>query len=132
MSTSRFCLLAGSLLMAAAVAAGAVGSHAVRDRFAPEELARYEIAVKYGVYHALGLVLLGLATQSGSNRFHRLAAGSFLFGIAGFSCALVATLVLDQRTWVHRFPPYGGAAFILGWLLFACAAGRGTAKSGGQ
>ncbi|MBI4605650.1 MAG: DUF423 domain-containing protein [Planctomycetes bacterium] len=53
----------GSLLALAGVAAGAFGAHGLRGRLEPEALQVFEVAVRYQMYHALALVLVGLLAQ---------------------------------------------------------------------
>ena len=53
----RFALRAGALLGALAVAAGAFGAHALKDRLDAGDLAIFETAVRYQMYHALALLL---------------------------------------------------------------------------
>src|SRR5512147_525470 len=58
--TFRAALLIASLLLAAAVAAGAFGAHALKGRLAPEMMAVYQTAVQYHFGHALGLFAIGV------------------------------------------------------------------------
>jgi uncharacterized membrane protein YgdD (TMEM256/DUF423 family) len=57
----RFIIL-GSLLAALAVGLGAIGAHALKSQLSPEQLATFHTAVQYQMYHAIGLVLVGLLT----------------------------------------------------------------------
>src|SRR5260370_38204764 len=53
---ARLCVLAGGVALAAAVALGAFGAHAVKTRLAPESFAVYQTAVQDHFWHALGLL----------------------------------------------------------------------------
>ena len=53
-------LFLGSVGMLLAVALGAFGAHALKKTLAPDLMAVYETAVNYHVYHALGLLAVGL------------------------------------------------------------------------
>jgi uncharacterized membrane protein YgdD (TMEM256/DUF423 family) len=46
-----------------AVAAGAFGAHALRERLAPDMLAVFETAARYQFLHALALVLVGVLAE---------------------------------------------------------------------
>ena len=51
----RILLIIGSLFAALSVLLGAFGAHALKNRLPIEDLAIFEIAVRYQMYHALGL-----------------------------------------------------------------------------
>src|SRR5512141_1324345 len=51
----RAFLVIGSVSGLVAVAAGAFGAHALRAKLSPERLAQFETAVRYQLWHALGL-----------------------------------------------------------------------------
>ena len=73
--------------------------------------------MQYHAWHALGLLAVGLSADSGWMR----AAGMLLVvGIALFSGSLYA-LALGAPRGLGVVTPFGGLAFILGWLAFAIA-----------
>jgi uncharacterized membrane protein YgdD (TMEM256/DUF423 family) len=112
----RFWLITGALLAALAVAAGAFGAHALRARLSPADLAIFETAARYQMYHALGLIAVALLTARGQAA--EPAGWCFLAGIAMFSGSLYI-LTLGGLRWMGAITPLGGAAFILGWVLLA-------------
>ena len=121
----RFTLTTGALLMAAAVALGALGAHALKSRLAPDLLELWHTAVTYHAWHALALVAVGtlqllLPRRSGFGR----AALLFIGGIALFSGSLYAMALGGGRGWGY-VTPFGGLAFIAGWLVLAAAVARG-------
>jgi uncharacterized membrane protein YgdD (TMEM256/DUF423 family) len=80
-------------------------------------LAAWHTAVQYHAWHALGLLAVGLLEPSARSR----AAGVLLAaGIALFSGSLYA-LALGAPRALGMVTPFGGLAFILGWLAFALA-----------
>jgi len=120
--TAQGMIATGAILGAAAVAIGAFGAHGLQARVAPEQLAVFEIGVRYHFYHALALVLLGLfAVVRPAASGLALAAWLFVAGIALFSGSLYV-LVLTGTRWLGAVTPLGGLAFIAGWLAFARAA----------
>ncbi|MCP5159406.1 MAG: DUF423 domain-containing protein [Gammaproteobacteria bacterium] len=114
-------LFLGSLSMLLAVAMGAFGAHALKKTLAPDLMAVYETAVHYHIYHALGLLVVGLllwrlpesATLRGSGL---LMTGGLLL----FSGSLYG-LALSGVRWLGAITPIGGLAFLAAWLLLAIA-----------
>ncbi len=114
--SAKFCLLIGALLGGLAVAAGAMGAHALKTRLSSDQLANFETAVRYLMYHALALLAAGLiAGRSGCGSW---AAVLFVFGCLLFSGGLLVYIFTDIKPLV-QVVPIGGVALILGWLLLA-------------
>ena len=81
--------------------------------------------MQYHLWHALGLVLVGLsAALIADGPWLRAAGWLLLAGVALFSGTLYA-MALGAPRWLGAVTPLGGAAFLLGWLAFAVAALRG-------
>jgi len=114
-------IILGSLLAALAVGLGAIGAHALKTQLSSEQLATYHTAVQYQMYHAIGLVLIGLLSFHRQSRFVDAAGWSMLVGIILFSGLLYAWLGTGQRILAHLVP-VGGVAFIIGWVLMAIGA----------
>lgn len=110
--------LAGVSLLLATIA-GAVGSHAL----AVDEstLRSYETAARFQFFHGLGLIaitLVGLAGRGG--RVRSVAAWLFVAGTVLF-CGSIYARTLGAEAGVVRVAPYGGVAFMLGWLALAAS-----------
>ncbi|MEJ1966373.1 MAG: DUF423 domain-containing protein [Gammaproteobacteria bacterium] len=116
-------LVIGGLLMALGIVLGAVGTHALRARLTPDQLGVFETAVRYHLYNALGLLIIGAVALSVNPPSLRWAAALIVVGIVLFSGALYAASLGAPR-FVHVFPPFGGMALIIGWVLFAIAIWR--------
>ena len=89
------------------------------------KLAVYETAARYQMYHAVGLVLVGLLSAAGSKSSTkrwapRLAGCCFLVGIICFCGWLYADALLSAAPGC-RCSPLGGLLFMVGWLIFAAA-----------
>lgn len=107
-----------------AVAFGAFGAHALRDRMSADMLAVYHTGVEYHVAHALGLlVVAGLIDRLPGAALARWSARSLLAGIVLFSGSLYA-LSLSGIRMLGVITPFGGMAFLAGWALLAAAAVR--------
>jgi uncharacterized membrane protein YgdD (TMEM256/DUF423 family) len=122
--TARTVLVLACLLLCAAVALGAFGAHALKARLAPDLQAVWQTAVQYHAWHALGLLGAGLfLLQRPGAAGAALAAWLFLAGIALFSGSLY-TLALTGARGLGAVTPFGGVAFLAGWLALAWAAWR--------
>jgi uncharacterized membrane protein YgdD (TMEM256/DUF423 family) len=103
--------LIGSLAALLGVAAGAFGAHALKSHIGADRMEIFEVAVRYQMYHAIGLIFAGiLAAQR--------AGWCFFAGTLLFSGSLYLLVLTDYR-WLGAITPFGGALFLLGWLLLA-------------
>jgi uncharacterized membrane protein YgdD (TMEM256/DUF423 family) len=120
---ARNILVTGGLLMALGIVLGAVGTHALRARLTPDDLGVFETAVRYHIYNALGLLIIGAVALVATPPLLRWSAGLIVLGIVLFSGALYAASLGAPRI-IHMLPPFGGMALIAGWILFAVAIWR--------
>ena len=97
---------------ASAVLLGAFGAHALRTVLDSQHSELWHTAVNYHVLHALALVL---AVAVGVGRGRRIAIIGFALGLVLFSGSLYA-LALGAPRWTGIITPFGGLAFIIGWL----------------
>lgn len=121
-------LLAAGLSGAIAVAAGAYGYHDL----AADETTRdvFMIGVQYHAWHALALLATAwLAEHRGGarRRWALIAAAAFVIGTVLFS-GTIYVFAMSGDIPVPGAAPAGGAAFMLGWLIFAVLACIGTGK----
>lgn len=123
MKPEKFYLISSSLFMALAVIFGAFGAHVVQDLLSPERFEVYQTAVQYHFYHALGLLILGAVSSRVHPRWLRWSGYSFIAGILIFSGSLYL-LTLTDTGWLGAITPFGGAAFITGWICFAIGAAK--------
>ena len=120
MALERFFALAGAISALVAVAAGAFGAHALRDRLAPDLLAVFETAARYQMYHALALLGASWAVGRWSMPQAGWAGWLFLAGTVIFTGSLYL-LSLTGARWLGAITPLGGLAFLLGWACLAWA-----------
>ena len=122
--TAKSFLLIGCSAALLAVVFGAFGAHALKARITPELLPVYKTGVEYQFYHALGLILVGLAAlHLPDSAWLRSAGWAMLAGIVLFSGSLYL-LSLTGLAWLGAITPLGGTAFIAAWGLFAAAVVR--------
>lgn len=107
----------GSLFAALAVAAGAFGAHMLKSVLDPSMLAVFETAARYQMYHAFGMIAVGLAGQVFACPQVARAGWCFAAGIFLFCGSLYGVSLLGIR-WLGAMTPIGGLAFITGWSLF--------------
>jgi uncharacterized membrane protein YgdD (TMEM256/DUF423 family) len=120
----RTFLILGSLSGALAVALGAFGAHGLRSVLSPDLLATYETGVRYHMYHALALVAVALvATRWPATGLLSAAGWLFVAGTMLFSGSLYLLAFTGAR-WLGAITPFGGVAFIAGWLCLALVAFR--------
>ena len=117
----RTFLFIGALLGGVGVGLGAFGAHGLKGRLSQEMLAVFETGVRYQMYHALALLVLGAMMTRLEGRAVVVAGWSFTAGILIFSGSLYA-LALSGVTMLGAITPLGGVAFLAGWLALAIAA----------
>lgn len=117
----RTFVLIGALAGFIGVALGAFGAHGLKTRVSPDMLAVFETGVRYQMYHALALLLLGALAPTLSPRLATIAGWGFIVGILVFSGSLYALVLSDIRI-LGAITPIGGIAFLIGWACLAYAA----------
>lgn len=102
---------------------GAFGAHALEPRLPPGHLVWWQKAVDYQGLHTLALLAVGLLGLHHTGRALQIAGWLFLAGMLLFSGSLYL-LALTGLRGLGMVTPFGGAAFIAGWLALALAAWR--------
>ena len=120
---ARTTLLAGALAGLFTVLLGAFGAHALAGRLPAGLLSAWEKAVHYQGLHAVALLATGLLQRQVPAPALRRAAPAFTAGILLFSGSLYL-LALSGERWLGAITPFGGTAFLAGWLLLALAVWR--------
>lgn len=124
----------GALLGAIAVALGAFGAHGLKKIVSAETVQTFQTGVQYQMYHALALLLTGFLYEKCHPKFARIAGTLFIIGIILFSGSLYVltggraaeTSSLDKAGIIT---PFGGVAFIAGWLFLFLSAMKKTERS---
>jgi uncharacterized membrane protein YgdD (TMEM256/DUF423 family) len=80
-----------------AVAAGAFGAHALRDRLSAEYLAVFETAARYQMYHALALLAVALLLSLRPVGTLQWAGWLFVVGTTLFCGSLYALALTGTR-----------------------------------
>ena len=114
----RILLIIGLIFAAFAVLLGAFGAHFLKSRLSVEDLAIFETAVRYQMYHALGIVLIGVLGFHVPHNLILLPSYFMISGILIFSGTLFLLLYTNIR-WFGAITPIGGTFLIIGWLYLA-------------
>ena len=118
MTFTRVVIAIAALLGAAAVLLGAFGAHALRDTLDERALAIWHTAVEYQFWHVLAAVAVALLARDGASTCLRIAAIAFVAGIVLF-CGSLYALALGGPRVVGVITPFGGVAFVVGWIALA-------------
>lgn len=110
----------GALFGLLAVVLGAFGAHALKDKLSSDQLRSYETGIKYQMYHAILLLVLGF-NLGFSTTLERYMAYCFVLGIFLFSFSIYGLVLsgMKGRKWKFLGPvtPLGGLLLVIGWGL---------------
>ena len=113
-----------SILGALSVAGGAFGAHALKETLTDSALSSFETGVRYQMYHAIALLLIALLIGQNPDLKELAVAGwCFVAGIVLFSGSLYGLSLLGIKA-LGPVTPFGGLAFIIGWISLAIAGGK--------
>jgi uncharacterized membrane protein YgdD (TMEM256/DUF423 family) len=126
----RFLTLA-AFFGVAAVIAGAILTHQLKQRMPVAALDVYETAVRYQFYHVFALLATGILSERFYGTWMKRAGICFIAGILLFSGSLY--IISARMTTGSSVPmalgvltPLGGLGFILGWIFLSIAIWRGN------
>ena len=120
MTAERVFFALGAASAFIGVGAGAFGAHGLKTRLAPDLLTVFEVAVRYQMYHALGLLACAWAVGKWPGALTTSAGWLFVAGTLVFSGSLYALSLTGVR-WIGAITPIGGLAFLAGWLCLVAA-----------
>jgi uncharacterized membrane protein YgdD (TMEM256/DUF423 family) len=139
-SSATWWLSVGAVLAGLAVVTGAFAAHGL-DRYCAEKyrdaepsvvagfevptswkrLQDFKTGAEYQMYHALGLIAVGLLLLRQEGKALQFAGWAFLLGIVFFSGSLYVLTITGQTAW-GAIAPIGGTLFIAGWGAVAVSA----------
>lgn len=119
MNFDKKIVVSAAVLAIVAIGLGAFGAHGLRDIMTAKALTAFETGVRYQMYHALALLVIGFAIEIP----HKTRKWVYLFFISGIilfsgSIYLLAFSELSALDFSFLGPitPIGGLLLILGWL----------------
>ncbi len=120
MGTIFMAQLMGALFGLLSVIFGAFGAHALKKKLTPELLQSFETGVKYQMYHAIVLLVLGF-NLGFDKPLDSWIVNSFIFGTLLFSFSIYALCLGAAKGNKPRFlgpvTPIGGLLLVAGWAL---------------
>jgi uncharacterized membrane protein YgdD (TMEM256/DUF423 family) len=140
LQSARRWIMAGAALAGLAVVTGAFAAHGLDEKIVPKYqdleaktiagqqvaapykyLQDFKTAAEYQMYHALGLLAVGLLSLRGRRTSLEVAGWAFLLGIVLFSGSLYL-LVMTGQFWLGAVTPFGGVSYIVGWAALLLGA----------
>ncbi|MFD2191467.1 DUF423 domain-containing protein [Pistricoccus aurantiacus] len=105
------------------VAAGAFGAHGLESQLTPQLLDTFETGVRYQAWHTLAMLAVLVWRATSPSKGQGLVLGLWAIGILLFSGSLYL-LALTGIRGLGIVTPFGGLAFLAGWLGLAVCAAR--------
>ncbi|OJU52871.1 MAG: hypothetical protein BGN96_10185 [Bacteroidales bacterium 45-6] len=128
--TKQIVLVIAAFYGLASVVLGALGSHALSNVLSPEKISSFEVGVRYQMYHALALLVLGLllplSTSLEKTAVWGMAIGTLLFSGSIYLLSLAEYWKVNLK-FLGPVTPLGGLFLIAGWgalLLFFARGNR--------
>ena len=113
-------IIFGAFFGFTAVVFGAFGAHLLKKKLTTEQLQSFETGVKYQMYHAIVLLLLGfnLETNNSTNSFmiNAFILGTFLFSFSIYGL-VISSANNKKLKFLGPITPLGGLILVLGWAL---------------
>ena len=117
---TQFTLLSASIFGGLAVIFGAFGAHGLSKILSKDQLKSFETGVKYQMYHAIVLLLIGFnftfKTTSEKYMTYSFVAGIILFSFSIYGLVFSSA---KNKKWRVLGPitPLGGLLLVCGWAL---------------
>jgi uncharacterized membrane protein YgdD (TMEM256/DUF423 family) len=103
-----------------AVILGAFGAHALAEQLSPESLKSFETGVKYQMYHALLMIILGFNAKA-TTSLYKFIFYLLVFGVIFFSGSIyflsTNTISSFDFSVIALVTPLGGTLLIISWIL---------------
>ncbi|MEO0473154.1 MAG: DUF423 domain-containing protein [Bacteroidota bacterium] len=120
MHSARLALISGAFLGLTGVILGAMAAHYLENILTPDKLSSFETAVRFQMYHAIALLVLGGLVLRFPDRWLAWSVRGILFGVLLFSGSIYLLTLTELP--IGLVTPLGGMVLILGWaavLLWA-------------
>lgn len=113
-------LIIGGVYGILAIILGAFGAHAFKSLLTADKLESFEVGVRYQMYHAILLLVLGFFLNF-ENSIEKWSAWNLIFGTFLFSFSIY--FLAFSKYWnlnlkfLGPITPLGGLLMIIGWAL---------------
>ncbi|MBS4177998.1 DUF423 domain-containing protein [Lederbergia citrea] len=110
-------IIFGAINALLAVGLGAFGAHALEGKLEPKYLEVWKTGVTYQMFHALGLIAIGILVGNvPASSLLSWSGWLMLTGIILFSGSLYILSISGIKV-LGAITPLGGVAFLISWLL---------------
>lgn len=115
-------IILGAINAFLAVALGAFGAHGLEGKLEPKYLETWKTGVTYQMFHATGLLIIGVVLgKLPANSLLSWSGWLMFIGIILFSGSLYV-LSVTKISILGAVTPFGGLAFLAAWVLLIVAA----------
>lgn len=120
------CIVAtGAIFGFLAIILGAFGAHALKKVLTDEKLSSFEVGVRYQIYSALFLLILGFNGNLNSSliiwSFYLVTFGTILFSVSIYLLSM-ADFLKKNFKFLGPITPLGGLLIIAGWFCLMLSA----------
>ena len=120
----RFLKIA-ALTGALSVMLGTFAAHGLKNLLSAGNLQVFETAVRYQFYHVFALLAVDILYKEFPGKLMAWAGNLFVAGMILFSGSLYLLCYVKHAAiplnWLGAITPFGGAAFIAGWVMLFLA-----------
>lgn len=113
-------LIFGSFFGCTAIILGAFGAHLLKKKLTTEQLQSFETGIKYQMYHAIVLLVLGFHLDI-SATLSKYIIYAFIIGTILFSFSIYGLVLSSANNKKLKFlgpiTPLGGLFLVAGWAL---------------
>ncbi|MDG1399019.1 MAG: DUF423 domain-containing protein [Polaribacter sp.] len=117
---NQIALIFGAIFGLLSIILGAFGAHLLKKKLTQEQLQSFETGVKYQMYHAIILLVLGFNFKDNSS-LNTSIFYAFIIGIILFSFSIYGLVISSSKNKKIKIlgpiTPLGGLFLVLGWLL---------------
>ncbi|MCH3881010.1 MULTISPECIES: DUF423 domain-containing protein [Tenacibaculum] len=118
--TQETIIAIGAIFGLLAVIFGAFGAHALKKILNEDQLKSFETGVKYQMYHAIVLLILGFQLNPNIS-LDKYIIYAFILGIVLFSFSIYGLVISSAKNKKLKFlgpiTPLGGLFLVCGWAL---------------
>jgi len=116
----KLALITGASFGLTAVILGAFGAHLLKKKLTTDQLQSFETGVKYQMYHAIVLLVLGFQLNK-ETTIDNYIIYAFITGVLLFSFSIYGLVISSANNKKIKIlgpiTPLGGLFLIIGWLL---------------
>jgi len=117
---NEIALVFAAFFGATAIILGEFGAHLLKKKLSTEQLQSFETGIKYQIYHAIILLVLGFQLKE-SSTIDQYIFLAFIIGTLLFSFSIYGLVISSAKNKKIKFlgpiTPLGGLFLVAGWLL---------------